>query len=272
MQVRTQNRSRINKVGTVGTKLGARSDAKIQVEVQTSLWISGIQLLRRQQSMSLPAHVRNLENQIFREFTLDRQVILLSVLRADIRGSLSIEKDRSKHRPVHGLIPRRIQDAVKRIRGGRSVLILERQIEHRVVNAGTAAERRFCAELLHHKLFDRIIENAKSSPDACLSGPAEQLSEESVLRAWTPRQTDAWRKRFIVRGRQSNWHSLVACYHQACGDHSRCSAIGTESREEWVVWPDLAGIDGRVLSGTVGLNFLPDVGQWCIQLPPEAII
>src|SRR6266700_3795017 len=214
MQVRTQNRSRINKVGTVGTKLGARSDAKIQVEVQTSLWISGIQLLRRQQSMSLPAHVRNLENQIFREFTLDRQVILLSVLRADIRGSLTIAKDRSKHRPVHGLIPRRIQDAVKRIRGGRSVLILERQVEHRVVNAGTAAERRFCAELLHHQLFDRIVENAKSSPDAGLSGPTKQTSPQTTTCVRTPRQADAWRKRFVISRCQANRNSRVTCDHQ----------------------------------------------------------
>src|SRR6266404_5030139 len=144
--------------------------------------------------MSLPAYVCNLEYQIFGEFALDRQVIVLRVLRPDMRCCLTIEKDRTKHRPIHWLIPWRIQDAIKRIRSGRPVLILERQIEHRVVNAGAAAERRFCAELLHHQLFDRIVENPKSSPNAGLSGPAEQLSEESVSCSGTPRQPDPWRK------------------------------------------------------------------------------
>src|SRR6266404_3574421 len=222
--------------------------------------------------MSLPAYVCNLEYQIFGEFALDRQVIVLRVLRPDMRCCLTIEKDRTKHRPIHWLIPWRIQDAIKRIRSGRPVLILERQIEHRVVNAGAAAERRFCAELLHHKLFDRIVENAKSSPNAGLSRPAKEPSQQTTTCIGTPRQADAGRKRFIVSGRQANRNALVACYHQSGRNYTCCRAIAAEGREKRVVRPDLAGIDGGVLSGTVGLYFLSDVRQWSVQLPAQPVI
>src|SRR5882724_13381474 len=102
-----------------------------------------------------------------------------------MRRRLPIEKDRAEHRPIYRLIPRRIQDAVKRIRGTRSVLILEREIEHRVENARTAAERRLRAELLHHKLFNRIVEDSVACPDASLPGAAEQFPQGSICCAWT---------------------------------------------------------------------------------------
>src|SRR5437016_14597093 len=126
--------------------------------------------------MSLPAYVRNLEYKVLREFTVDRQVILLRVLRADMRRRLSIKKDWPEQRPIHWLISWRIQDPVKRIRCARSILILERQIEHGVVNARAAAERRLCAELLHHQLFNRIIEYAVTHCDTRLTGSTSPLT------------------------------------------------------------------------------------------------
>src|SRR4029077_4867252 len=150
--------------------------------------------------MSLPAYVRNLENHILREFSLNRQVILLGVLRADVRCRLSIEKEPPKHRPIDRLSSWRIQDAIKWIRRSRPVLILERQIEHRVKDAGTSAERRLGAELFHHQLFDRVVENSIACSDACLPRSAEQLPQDSILCAWAPRQTNARSKRFVVSG------------------------------------------------------------------------
>src|SRR6267142_1860216 len=222
--------------------------------------------------MSLPAYIRNLEYHILREFSLDRQVVLLRVLGADMRRRLPIEKDRPKHRPIHWLIPWRVQDPIKRIRGGRSVLILERQIQHGVENAGTSAERRLGAELFHHELFDRIVENSEARSNACLPRPAEQLPQSSILCAWTPRQPDARSKRFIVGRRQSNRHSFIARYNQSCGNHTSCATVIPESRKQWIVRPNLAGIDRGVLSGTIGLYLFPDISKWRIQLPPEAII
>src|SRR5258708_15470846 len=171
--------------------------------------------------MSLASNVSNLEDQILRQFPLDRQVILLRILRADFRRGLSVQENWTEHRPIHCLISCRIQDAVKRIRRARSVLILERQVEHRVVNAGTAAERWLSTELLHHQLLDRIVENTESRANTRLSGPAEQLSQESVFRTRTPRQADARRKRFVVSVCQTNRHSLIARYHQSCWHHTR---------------------------------------------------
>src|SRR5258708_13268106 len=103
--------------------------------------------------MSLPAYIRNLEYHILREFSLDRQVVLLRVLGADMRRRLPIEKDRPKHRPIHWLIPWRVQDPIKRIRGGPSVLIFERQIPHGVENTRTSAEPTLRPNLFHPTLF-----------------------------------------------------------------------------------------------------------------------
>src|SRR5256885_14788900 len=135
--------------------------------------------------MSLPAHVGNLEYEILRKFALDRQIVLLRVLGADIRRRLPIEKNRPKHGPIHWLIPWRIQDAVKRIWGARSVLVLEREIEHRVQNTRTAAERRLRAELLHHKLLNPIVGNSVACSGASLSRSAEQAPQSCLFCAWT---------------------------------------------------------------------------------------
>src|SRR5258705_8534413 len=103
--------------------------------------------------MSLPAYIRNLEYHILREFSLDRQVVLLRVLGADMRRRLPIEKDRPKHRPIHWLIPWRVQDPIKKIRGGRSVLIFERQIQQGVEKTGNFPQTGVRAELVPHQLF-----------------------------------------------------------------------------------------------------------------------
>src|SRR5258708_11676940 len=112
--------------------------------------------------MSMASNVSNMEDQLLGLLPLDGRVILLRMLRADVWRRLSVQKNWTEHRPIHCLISWRIQDAVKRIRRARSVLILERQVEHRVVNAGTAAEWWLSTELLHHQLLDRIVENSES--------------------------------------------------------------------------------------------------------------
>src|SRR5262249_50082333 len=113
--------------------------------------------------MTLAPHVCELENQILGDFTLYRQVILFGVLRTHVRCCLAVKKNWHEQRLIHRLISRGAQYAVKRIGCGTSVLILERQIEHRIVNAGASTERRLGAKLFHYQLFDRVVENSKAS-------------------------------------------------------------------------------------------------------------
>src|SRR5215467_3408975 len=143
-----------------------------------------------------------------------------------MRCCLAVKKNGAEYRPIYRLISRRVQDSVKWIRRGTSVLILERQIEHRVVNAGTAAERRLGAELLHYQLFDRVVENSKTRANASLTRATEQSPQQSILRAGTPRKANARRKRFVIGGSEASGNTVVTSNHQSGRYYASVGTIG----------------------------------------------
>ena len=161
------------KYGAVSAILAAGTNSLDLIEVQAGLRISRIQFLRCKESMALTPHICHLEHQVLRQLTLDGQVVLLSVLRAHMRCCLSVEKNWAEEGPIHWLISRGIEDSVKRIRRRTPILILERQIEHGIVNTRTSSERWLRAELFHNQLFNRVVENSKTRADTGFAGPAK---------------------------------------------------------------------------------------------------
>src|ERR1700704_2181844 len=105
--------------------------------------------------MSLSANIADLKNQILQKLALNRQVVLLCILRPKILGELSKEQNGPIQRPINGLASRWIQNATGRLRKDLAGLIFKRRVEKRVVDIVADTERRLGAELLEDKLFDR---------------------------------------------------------------------------------------------------------------------
>src|SRR5260221_11564410 len=85
-----RNRTCGNVVLTVRAELAAGANSLDLIEVEAGLRISWIQFLRCKEPMPLAAYVCELKHQIFRYFTLDSQVVLLRILRADVRRCLTV--------------------------------------------------------------------------------------------------------------------------------------------------------------------------------------
>src|SRR6267378_1515019 len=145
--------------------------------------------------MPLAADVGDLQNKVFRNFSLNRQIILFGVLRSWIFCRLAKEQNRPEQRPVHRLVSGRVQDPVERVRElGNSILAQERGVELGVKHESAPAEWRFCTELLQHQLLYRVVENSKSGADTGFARAPEQLAQEALPRGRTPRKADSWSK------------------------------------------------------------------------------
>src|SRR5712664_2003500 len=132
--------------------------------------------------MALPPDIGDRENKVFCKFTLQSEVVLLSILRPGILGRLTKQQNRTEALPIHRLTARRVQEAIEWVgEGGSSILPEERRIELRVEDEAAAAKRRLGAKLLQNELFDRIVENAVARSNAALPRTAEQLAEKAVL-------------------------------------------------------------------------------------------
>src|SRR5438477_2760899 len=65
---------------------------------------------------------------------------------------------------------------------------------------------------------------------------------------------------------------MISGHNKARRHHSCCAAIAPICRKKRIIWSDLARINRRVLPGTIGLNFLPNVRQRRVQFPPQSIV
>src|SRR5262249_4046565 len=63
-------------------------------EVQAGLGIAVIQIMRHQQPMALRSYVTDLQNQVLGDLALDRQVVLLGILRPKVGQELAEEQNR----------------------------------------------------------------------------------------------------------------------------------------------------------------------------------
>src|SRR5260370_22216351 len=131
--------------------------------------------------MPLATDIGHCENQVLRDFPLNRQVILLGILRPRVLCRLTEQQNRAEALPIHRLTTRRVQDAVERVgEGGSAILTEELRVELGAEDERAADKRWLCAELLQNELLHRIVENAIAGSNAALSGAAEQLAEKAV--------------------------------------------------------------------------------------------
>src|SRR6267154_368763 len=89
------------------------------LQVEACIRISWIEILGGEQPMPLTPYVCHGQHQVLRNFSLNRQVVLFSVLCTRILCGLTEEQNRTEHGPIHRLCARRVQDAVERIGKGR---------------------------------------------------------------------------------------------------------------------------------------------------------
>ena len=68
-----------------------------------------IDVVRSQQTVSLRAHVSNLQHHVSCQLTLNGEVVLRCVLRAQVRFEFTVEQKRAKQRVIHGLARRRCE-------------------------------------------------------------------------------------------------------------------------------------------------------------------
>ena len=116
-------------------------------DIETGLRVGRIDVVRGQQAVALRADVATLEHGVAAQIALDGQVVLSSVLRAQVRLEFSVEKDGAKQRQIGGLTFGGGDDAAERVGSGVLALIHKRSVEEYVGQRGTAAERRLSAKL-----------------------------------------------------------------------------------------------------------------------------
>ena len=164
--------------------------------------------------VSLRADIGDPQEHILRQLALDGEVVLLGVLRFQVRLKFP-EVDRVPEiGPIHaaGGAARRSHGAgvcgvwlitpPKRIRRLRAIdWPRNGKLKRVVVSEGAAAEGWLGAELLEDELFDRIVEDAKSSADARLARTAGELGEPAVCPPRTPSETDTRSEGFVVGAR-----------------------------------------------------------------------
>ena len=89
MEIHWKRGSWINREGTVGKILAARTVAEHGVQIQASLRISIVQIVGGEQPMTLRTHVAHLQLQVSAQLTLERQVILRRILTSHFRLKLA---------------------------------------------------------------------------------------------------------------------------------------------------------------------------------------
>src|SRR5580658_3812293 len=124
--------------------------------------------MRREQPMSLRADVANLQHSAGAEFTLNRQIVLTGVLRAQVGLEITIEKNRAKQRQIGRLPFGWSNDPIEGVGIGETSLADKRRVEENVRQRGTSAKGRLGAELGRDQFFNRIVEKSKPGANARL--------------------------------------------------------------------------------------------------------
>src|SRR5580704_16645498 len=137
--------------------------------------IAGIHLVCGQQAMPLRTYVGYLQENIAGQFPLNRQIVLIRILRPHVRRELSEINATKESRPVDGLPARRIQDSRERIRSDCAVLPDIGSLQKRRRDEVASPEWRLGAELLKDELLNGVIKHAVPRADTGLTGSACQF-------------------------------------------------------------------------------------------------
>jgi hypothetical protein len=159
------------------------------LQIEARLRVSGIEIVRGEKVMAFGSHVGDAQEGVSGELPFDRKIVLLGILRMKMRTKFAEKKDWPKTCPIYTTcwaaervggtrsLRRLMDNSTEYIRIWRAArLRFKGQVQQCVAQRNTAAKRRFCAELLQDKLFDRIVENAECGPNAGLS----RASKDSV--------------------------------------------------------------------------------------------
>src|ERR1700691_6195400 len=141
--------------------------------------------MRCEQMMSLRSNVRDPQHHVLGELSFHGQVVLLRILRLQMRSEFSKEQKRTERGPINAAVgpSRRIHSTrsarclvnhtSKRIRAHRTGLREIGQVEQWARNERAPSKRRLRAELLQNQLLDRIIKNSPPGANARFTGAAE---------------------------------------------------------------------------------------------------
>src|SRR4051812_23483257 len=112
-----------------GSGVGGISAIEKIIQVETSLRVPKIDVMGREQSMSLRTDVAYGGDHIFRDLALNADVVLLGVLRLQLFGHLPEEQNGTEVRPVDRCSRRRRQESIERVGNGCIALKHERRLE-----------------------------------------------------------------------------------------------------------------------------------------------
>src|SRR5271169_3872268 len=276
------DRSRRNGVSAVLTKRAASTGPQGRIQIQAGLPVPGVLIVNGEKPVALRADVTDLKKNIAGQFALNRKVVLRRVLCPQRRRKLSEQQNRTIERPVHRLATRRSEEAIRHVGLGRPVLPHKGSAEERVRNGVAYAEGRFGDKLLENQLFDWVVEESPPHADGGLVWTAGQLGKHSVFPARTPIQAETRCKCFGVSVDQSTGDALVTRNHQSRRESTRVGTIwrgssrslklGKLRKSRNAYGRECAGINRRILPRIKPLNFLTDVCQRRIHLPPHTIV
>src|SRR5208283_3111685 len=252
--------------------------AKDGINVQAGLGVRGIDVVSGQQAMALGSDIANLEHHAVAEIALDGEVVLSGVLRAQMRREFTVEKNRAKQRQVSGLAFNGGNNPVERVRRRDVVCIQlthERSVKEGIGERRTAAERRLCAELGQHQLFDRVVEKTPTGANAGFATAAEQLRQGTAAEVGTVSDADARSKRLVVRRGHSCGDAGVSRDYQAGWFGAGVSAGGIRHTETLPIGGargDCTRIDGGILSWAEGLDVTANIRRRRGKFPAQAIV
>src|ERR1700722_4903694 len=189
--------------------------------------------------MRLCSDIGNSEEHVPGELALNRKVVLLGVLRLQVRLKFTKEQKWPERGPVHaawrpgtpccdstGCLRGLIDNAHEWIWRRAAALKFERGVEFSLRKERTAAKWWLRAELFEHQLFDRIIKDAEASPNTHFSGAARNFGDQSIAGSRAIGDADAGSKRLVVRCGQAAWNARVAGEYQAKREHGIVSIRG----------------------------------------------
>src|SRR5580704_5626732 len=185
------------------------------LQVKTGLGVAVVQIARHEQAMSLRTDVAYGKNQVFRDLSLNSEVVLRGVLRPQLGLQFTKQQDRTKCRPIDWSPGFGSKYPVKRI-GCDGELARSSKLTHKwsgkkaFRNQRATAKRGLTLELLKHQLLHRIVENSESPADRRLP-----------IFFRIPGNSHSRRKGFVVAGGQPFGHALVPWYYKAEREHRR---------------------------------------------------
>src|SRR3954462_12460792 len=112
-----------------GSGVGCISAIEKIIQVETSLRVPKIEVVGREQPMSLRTDIAYGGDHIFRDLTLNADVVLLGVLRFQLLGHLPEEQYGTEVRPVDRCSRRRREKAVERVGNWTAALQSEPRLE-----------------------------------------------------------------------------------------------------------------------------------------------